>query len=91
MERTGTQGTKGSALMAKPVMLTPCLSVALHALYCEVVQTKFEISGSRCSASLQADVLVTVLIIHMPRARGQPRRGTAWYEFDSQKEASTEI
>jgi hypothetical protein len=85
VKMTGAQSTKGSALMAKPVTVTTMFinSHEWNAMYCEVAPPKAGILGSWCSINYQA--LVVILIIHMPRERGRPRRGATWYAFDSRR------
>jgi hypothetical protein len=81
------QSTKGIALMAKAVTVTFILISRSdgYAMHLGVERPKAEPSECWCRDTYPFGILVIALLLYMPRARGRPRRGTAWYAFDSRR------
>jgi hypothetical protein len=93
VKRTDAQGTRRIALMVDPVMITLMFinGFGRERIHFEFEQQKADISERWCRGSNPVDVLVIVFLIHMPRERGKPRRGAAWYALRCSSEETTEI
>jgi hypothetical protein len=87
VKRTDAQHTKKVALMVDPVI---SILMNINDFGRGKTHFKFElqkpgISELWCTYSNVIVALVIVLLIHMLRERGKPRRGTAWFSFDARR------
>jgi hypothetical protein len=79
---TTHQSIKHSALMVDTVTINLTLISCLDG-YAMHLQIQFVECWSRDNLSVNISAIAQLL--HMPRARGRPRRGAAWYAYDSRR------
>jgi hypothetical protein len=70
---------------AVTVILTLISCLDRYERYLEIAEPKAELSENWSRANLPLGISAIARLLHMPRARGQPRRGAAWYAFDSRR------
>jgi hypothetical protein len=87
VKRTTDQRTKNIALMAKAVTVTFILISRPegYEMHLEIERPKAEPSECWSRDTHPVGISVIALLLHMPRARGRPRRGAAWYASDSRR------
>jgi hypothetical protein len=79
------QCTKNIALMTKAVTVTFILISRPegYEMHLEIERPKAEPSECWSRDTHPVSISVIALLLHMPRARGWPRRGATWYASDS--------
>jgi hypothetical protein len=79
------QRTKNIALMDKVVTVTLTLITCLdrYAMHLDVEWSKVETLECWSRDTFPVGISAIALFLYMPRARGQPHKGAAWYAFDS--------
>jgi hypothetical protein len=83
--RTVDQSIKTTALMATDINFILINHLGGFVMHWEIAESKVEPSECRNRDTPSASILAIALLLHMPRARGRPRRGAAWYAFDSHR------
>jgi hypothetical protein len=79
------QSIKNTALMARAITFILINRLGGFGMHWEIERPKAEPSECRNRDTLPTGILAIVLLLYMPRARGRPRRGAAWYAFDSRR------
>jgi hypothetical protein len=81
------QRTKNIALMAKAVTVTLILISCPdeNAMHLEIEWPNVEPLECWSRDTHRVGISAIALLFSMPRARGRPRRGVAWYAFDSRR------
>jgi hypothetical protein len=82
VKRTTHQSIKHLALMVRTVTITLTLISCLDG-YAMHLQIRPVECWSR--NNLPVNISAIARLLHMPRARGRPRRGAAWYAYDSRR------
>jgi hypothetical protein len=80
-KRTIDQRIKNIVLMAKYVTFILIIRLGGFVMHLEIEGPKDEPSECWNIDTFPVEISAISLLLYMPRARGRPRRGAAWYAF----------
>jgi hypothetical protein len=79
------QRTNTTVLMATTLISILINNLEGFVMHLQVTKSRAEPVKNRYCDTLPAGIFRTTTLLSMPRARGRPRRGAAWYAADSQR------